>query len=521
MNDIFLGIDSSTQSCKVVCIDLKKNTIPYVDVVQYDRELPIYNTRNGVIQTDQKGLSEANPLMWIDALHLLFKRMQKSGFPIAEIRAISVSGQQHGLVSLDAHGNPTRIKSKLWNDYSTSDECEILTARFGGEQKMIQAIGNTQRPGYTAGKIFHMYRHEPSKAIKTSTFFLVHNYINWFLTGGKQGGIRVMEPGDTSGMALKHPAQKKWSGRLCNLIAPDLIGKLPPVKPSDEMIGKISIELVHRYGFSKECWIDAGSGDNMYGAVGTGNIKPGIVTISLGTSGTAYTIFKEPYVDPEGEIASFADSTGQYMPLLCVSNMANGYNYLLEKYKLSHQDFDRIINKIPAGNGGKILFPWYTGERTPDLPNAVPVYWGFGLSDFEKPLICRAVLEGHILNLYDGFKRMPVSAREIRLTGGLSQSESWCQTIADIFNLPTVPIAGEGAALGAAIHAAWVFHKKENKKFPLQTLTDSFVKVNESRRKHPINAKHYQKIKNAYHEISLRLRTKTGSCDPFKEMSNL
>jgi xylulokinase len=287
------------------------------------------------------------------------------------------------------------------------------------------------------------------------------------------------------------------------------------------MIGKISSQLVEKYGFYENCRIDAGSGDNMYGAVGTGNIKPGIVTISLGTSGTAYTILDEPYVDVEGEIASFADSTGRFMPLLCVSNMANGYNRVLEMYNLSHQEFDKILKQTPAGNDGKILFPWYMGERTPDLPDAAPVYWGFALNEFKMPRLCRAVLEGHILNLFDGYRKMPVKAEEIRLTGGLSQSEAWSQTIADIFASQTVPIEGEGAALGAAIHAAWVYLKRDDSEFSLENLTNIFVKVDESRRKFPTNVDIYDKIKNAYHEISLRLRKKISDLDPFKELLNL
>ncbi len=183
-NSYFLGIDSSTQGCKVVCIDAKKGGILYVDAVNYDRDLPEYNTKEGVLRTGEKNLSEAPPDMWLDALHLLFNRMKNNGFPMARIRAISVSGQQHGLVCLDAEGNLTRPTSKLWNDYSTSTECEMLTEQVGGVSEMIEEIGNSQRPGYTAGKLYHLYRHEPQGASMSSTFFLVHNFINWFLTCG-------------------------------------------------------------------------------------------------------------------------------------------------------------------------------------------------------------------------------------------------------------------------------------------------------------------------------------------------
>ncbi len=516
MASFFLGIDSSTQGCKFVVINTDNDDVEYVDSVQYDTDLPKYNTKNGVIIQEDSNISEADPNMWIDALHHLFQKMLDKNFPVSQIRAISVSGQQHGLVALDAEGNITRKTSKLWNDFSTVEECEILTEKIGGTEKMIAEIGNTQRPGYTAGKIFHIYRREPEIARKTTTFFLVHNFINYFLTGGKNGGARVMEPGDVSGMALRHPAADEWSQKVCRIISPDLIEKLPPVKSAGEMIGKISQELVNKYGFPGDCQIDAGCGDNMYGAVGTGNIQPGIVTISLGTSGTAYTIFNEPYVDPDGEIASFCNSTGKYLPLLCVSNMANGYNRILSQFNLNHESFTNILAETPPGNDGKLLFPWYTGERTPNLPNARPVYWGFSLADFHKPVLCRAVLEGHILNLYDGYRKMPVQTKEIRLTGGLSRSDAWRQTIADIFAVETVPVAGEGTALGAAIHAAWSYFRRNRPEFGLKSLTSRFVKPDEAKRKIPQNAAAYAKLKEVYHEISLRLRTKIGTVDPFK-----
>lgn len=521
MTPIFLGIDVSTQGCKVLCIDPAAGETTYLAGVNYDTDLSEYRTLNGAIKTEDAALSESDPNMWIDALHLLFRKMTAERFPMERIRGIAVSGQQHGLVSLDIDGNLTRNSSKLWNDYSTQAECDLLTEKLGGTAAMIRAVGNSQRPGYTAGKIFHMYRHESAAAARTSTFFLVHNFINWYLTGGKKGGVRVMEPGDVSGMALRHPAASEWSQEVCKAISADLVGKLPPVKPADEMIGYISAELIDRYGFSADCQIDAGNGDNMYGAVGTGNITPGIVTISLGTSGTAYTVFDQPYVDPDGEIAAFCDSTGKFLPLLCVSNLANGYNQILQQFDLSHADFTRVISETPPGNRGRMIFPWFSGERTPDLPNANPVYWGFGLEDFTMPVLCRAVLEGHLLNLYDGYRKMPVNASEIRLTGGLSQSDAWRQTIADIFETETVPVAGEGAALGAAVHAAWVYFKQQDPAYPLQALTDQFVKTEESARKKPRHTDTYRHLKSAFSEISQRLRQRSGKANPFQIFQEL
>ena len=514
MDGLYAGLDVSTQSTKLVVVDLGSSSVVFVDVVNYDTDLPQYRTKNGVRQDQPEGVSESDPLMWIEAVDTVFFNLKKSDVPVEQIRCISVSGQQHGLVSIDADGNLTRPVSKLWNDFSTLEECQIMTDKIGGDESMINEVGNTQRTGYTAAKIFHMVRHEPENYAKTATLFLVHNYINFYLTGG----VRAMEPGDGSGMALWHPGTRQWSKSVIEGIAADLASKLPEILPSDQSIGTISSDLSRRFGFDANCKIDAGSGDNMYGAVGTGNVEPGIVTISLGTSGTAYTMMPEPYIDPKGEIAAFCDSTGHWLPLLCVSNLANGYNEILKTGDIGHDQFNAIVSQVPAGNEGRILIPWYVGERTPDVPKASPVYFGFGLDDFTQEKLCRAVVEGHILNLYDGFRRMPVEAREIRLTGGLSKSAVWCQTIADIFETEVVPVEGEGAAVGAALHAAWVW-QKENENgsdMPLSELVAPFVIFDETRRTKPDgkNVAIHRKQKDLFTALSARIRG-VGGGDPF------
>ncbi len=512
MKRLFAGLDVSTQSCKLVVINPAEKKIEFVVSVNYDHDLPQYNTFNGVIQTQPEGVSESDPRMWIDAVNMVFEQLKESDVPQNQIYSISVSGQQHGLVALDEKGNLTRPTSKLWNDFSTSEECEILTEKVGGRRAMIEEVGNAQRTGYTASKIFHFFRHEREQYDKTATFFLVHNYVNWYLTGG----ARVMEAGDTSGTALWHPGKRRWSQKVINAIDPSLKDKLPEVKSSAQSIGKISSGLARRFGFNRQCTIDAGSGDNMYGAIGTGNIEPGVVTISLGTSGTAYSFTEEPFIDSEGDIAAFCDATGHYLPLLCVSNLANGYNILLKQYQITHEEFNQIVGKTPAGNRGRILIPWYEGERTPDVAQAAPLYFGFGLNDFKPEILTRAVLEGHVLNLYDGFRRMPVKPREIRLTGGLSKSEIWVQTIADVFEADAVPVRGEGAALGAAIHAAWVWFKEHGYKTELKELTESFVLLDETRRKSPVeeNVQTYRRMKKLFHALSARMRGVPAE-DPF------
>ncbi len=515
MEGLFAGLDISTQSCKLVVIDTREQAAVYVDAVNYDDDLPHYGTRDGTVQGLGPGVSESDPLMWIEAVRLLFERLASDPqIDQRRIRAIAVSGQQHGLVALDAGGNLARPFAKLWNDFSTAEECELLTERVGGAERMIAEVGNTQRTGYTAPKILHLKRHEPRAYTRATTLFLVHNYVNWWLTDG----VAVMEPGDTSGTALWSPVTGAWSKEVLDAIDPGLADKLPPVSPSDASIGTIAPNLAEAYSLSLDCVIDAGSGDNMYGAIGTGNVAPGIVTVSLGTSGTAYTFLEEPYVDPEGEIAAFCDSTGHHLPLLCVSNMANGYDAVVERFGMDHEAFDAVIDATEAGNGGRLLVPWYTGERTPDLPHAAPLYFGFGIGEFTKAVLSRAVLEGHVLNLWSGFRRLPVQPAVIHLTGGLSRSASWCQMIADVFEVETVPIEGEGAALGAAIHAAWVWGKEHEHEVPLAELAAPFLVLDAARRRTPTarNVEHYRILRRLYQALSDRVRGLPSDDDPFE-----
>ncbi len=347
---LFAGLDVSTQSCKAVVIDPERGEVSHVDRIEYDRDLPHYGTEEGAVAGLGKGVSESDPRMWLEAVEILLGRLGEAGVAADRVHCVSVSGQQHGLVALAADDTLARSRAKLWNDFSTAEECRILTEAVGGAEAMIAEVGNTQRTGYTAPKVLHLRRHEPQLYDRTRTLLIVHNYINWHLTGGPDGGVAVMEPGDTSGTALWHPGKKTWSRKVLDAIDPELLQKLPPIGPADRTIGNIGATLAARFGLPPDCRVDAGCGDNMYGAVGTGNFEPGMITVSLGTSGTACTVLDEPFIDPTGEIAAYCDSTGRYLPLLCVSNMANGYNAVLERYGLSHEEFDVIVKRTPPAS---------------------------------------------------------------------------------------------------------------------------------------------------------------------------
>ena len=448
----YLGIDVSTQGAKLVVLDYEKREAICTEAVQYDNDLKEFGTLNGAVGGRPQGVAESDPRMWLAAVDILLGRFAKSGLDGSLVRAINVSGQQHGLVALDAAGNLTRPYAKLWNDVSTVAQCQELTREMGGDEAMIAAVGNVQKPGYTAGKILHFKQEDPAAFARTTTFFLVHNYINFYLTGG----VREMEPGDLSGMALWHPQRGQWSKRLLDVIDPALAQKLPPVQGSARFIGTIAPTLAARFGINPHCKIDAGSGDNMCGAIGTGNISPGVLTVSLGTSGTAYGFSDHFHASADGEVAGFADATGHFLPLVCVANLAVGYNHLLQMHQLTHEEFDQMASARPVGNRGRMLVPWFVGERTPDLPDAAACWFGFNLDDFTPQVMARAIVEGHVMNLYAAALKLPSAAQRIHLTGGLAKSRAFRQAIADFFGAEVVPVQGEGAALGAAMHAAWL-----------------------------------------------------------------
>lgn len=510
-SDLFMGLDLSTQGLKLLVIDEGRGDIVWEDGLTFDRDLPHYNTELGVVRDLPEGTSESPPAMWGEALRLLLARIA-TRVDAKSIRAIAVGGQQHGLVALDEKGCLARERAKLWNDHSTSTEAEELTRRLGGRGAVIEEVANTMRPGYTAPKIYHLKLHEPEIYARSSVFLLPHNYLNYILSGCKK-----MEYGDASGTALWDPVTRRWSKKVVEAIGEELWEKLPEVLPPDRPIGNISTAVAERFGLNPGCLVDAGSGDNMYGAVGTGNVRLGILTLSLGTSGTAYTVLEEPFVDPEGEIACFCDSTGAYLPLVCVTNLAGVYDRVLQFYGIGREEFESLAASEWPGAGGRLILPWYEGERTPDVPWGCSVYFSFDPEDFIPEKICRSVMDGLLLNLEMGCARLPAEAKEIRLTGGLSRSPVWRQAIADIFDLPCVPAQREGVALGAAIHAAWVWHRNRGDEVELEDLCRTFVSLAEEERAKPDKrtVPRYTLLRRCFASLSLRVRGLPSPEDPF------
>lgn len=440
---IHLGIDSGTQSTKALALDLDRG-----------RVVATARAPHALIPGLPPGHFEQHPRDWAAALDAVLAELAASLGPARRrVRSIGVSGQQHGFVPLDAKGRVIR-PAKLWCDTSTTAECALLTQRLGGQKAVLRATGLPFLPGYTAPKILWLKRREPAHYRRLRHVLLPHDFLNFHLTG-----TYFMEPGDASGTALLDIRRRRWSPAALAAIDQNLEQFLPPLSPSHAPAGTLLPAHARRLGLPADVIVSAGGGDNMMAAIGTGTVAPGVLTASLGTSGTLFARSDRPLVDPRGDIAAFCSSDGAWLPLLCTMNMTSVTESFRSLLHLDVRAFDLAASSAPPGSGGLLLLPYLAGERTPNLPLASGVLHGLTPSSLNPSLLARAALEGVSLNLNHGLRRLlalGLLPGEIRLTGGGAQSPFWRQLLADILNLPVVAmLAAEGAALGAALQSAW------------------------------------------------------------------
>jgi len=470
---IVLGIDCGTQSLKTIALDWENGEI-----------LASATRAYGLVAGLPQGSMEQEPTWWTDAaLGTLTEVIASLGGLAGRIAAIGVSGQQHGLVALDSAGTPVRA-AKLWCDTSTAPQCAEITAHFGGEAEIISRVGNAMLPGYTAPKILWLRQNEPENWARTACVLLPHDYLNFWLTGE-----RAMEFGDASGTALLDIRERAWSGETLDFIAPDLREKLPTPRSSLHPIGTLRPDLAAALGLSHTPLVSAGGGDNMMGAIGTGNVRGGVVTASLGTSGTLYAFSENPVVDPAGEIAGFCDSTDHWLPLLCTMNVTLVTELTRDLFSWDHASLDAAAATVPPGADGLLLLPYLNGERTPNLPHGKGVLYGLTVKNFSREHLARAAIEGVTLGLGYGLRRLRelgVVPGEIRLTGGGSNSAVWRRICADLFGVPTVCLrSGQGAALGAAIQAGWAAATESGSDESLDDTCIRLAAVDESTRVEP------------------------------------
>jgi len=293
-----------------------------------------------------------------------------------------------------------------------------------------------------------------------------------------------MEYGDASGTGLLDIRSRRWNKEAVEAIGDDLFEKLPPLTHSREPVGDIHKNIADRLGLGSVL-IASGGGDNMMGAIGTGNTTPGVCSLSLGTSGTVYSYFEEVFADPEGEIAAFCDSTGGWLPLLCTMNVTNTTEHLKSLLGLSNEELEKAASLCPAGAGRLTFLPFMSGERVPVLPDGRGVLFGMTGHNMTASHMARAFMEGTILNLGYGFGRMRklgLQPTEIRATGGGANSRTWLQITADVFQTPVVTLhESEAAAFGAAIQSIWNWHHTNGETLKISDLTDQLVKLQPER----------------------------------------
>jgi xylulokinase len=502
---LFIGIDSGTQSTKAVVLDLKARR------VIADARVP-----HQLIKGLPVGHMEQHPADWTAALDRVIREVvSQIGSAASQVRGIGVSGQQHGFVPLDAGGEVIR-PAKLWCDTSTIAECDLITRRLGGPKAALRRTGNLILPGFTAPKILWLKRHEPANFRRLRHVLLPHDYLNFHLTGNYH-----MEYGDASGTALLDVRRRMWSREALQAIDRRLGEWVPDLSPPDRPSGVLRPELASRYGLPAGVIVSAGGGDNMMGAIGTGNVTPGVVTASFGTSGTIYARASQPIIDPEGEIAAFCSSDGGWLPLLCTMNVTTVTEQVRTLFGLDHDAMAKAAAATPAGSDGLILLPYLAGERTPNVPAGSGVLFGLNSRTLTAPHLARAAMEGVTLGMNYGLRRLAklgVKPREIRVTGGGAKSAVWRQLMADIFGVPVVAmVEDESAALGGALQAAWTVDRVAGRKTKLAALTQAVVSVNKSSRCVPdrARARHYARLQVLQDRLSADLR------DLFREHRSL
>lgn len=459
---LVLGLDVGTQSVKLLAYD------PQARQIVAGAAQPLDLAEGG------DGSREQRAEWWIDALRACFAALDPA--LRAQVTAIGVSGQQHGFVPLDRAGN-VLAPAKLWCDTSTSAECERIMDAVGGPQRCVELAGNPILAGYTASKLPWTRDHRAQAYAELATILLPHDYVNFWLTGE-----RFMEHGDASGTGWLDVRRRDWSDEMLAATDPDrdLHECLPPLVPADAIF-PILPAIADALGLPRAVRVAAGGGDNMMAAIGTGNVVPGVLSMSLGTSGTLFAHADRPMVDADGRWAAFCDSTGGWLPLICTMNCTVATEAIAGLCGFASRDGDALLAGTRPGADGLLMLPFLNGERTPDLPNGRGSLFGMTGGNLTTANLYRAAMEGAVYSLKNGFDALTDAGlrfESIRLTGGGSRSQIWRQMVADVFELPVeVPEQAEGAAFGAALQALWALAREDDPDADLGVLAAAHVRM--------------------------------------------
>uniref|UniRef100_A0A383V639 glycerol kinase n=1 Tax=Tetradesmus obliquus TaxID=3088 RepID=A0A383V639_TETOB len=432
MAPLYLGLDVGTQGVKAVVYDSKLKQIVGRGAQPW-----------AILESTVPGRAEQHPTTWVEGT-IAAAKQALSAVDRSAVKAVAVSGQQHGMVALAADGSVLR-PAKLWCDTESAPEAAELS----------QKLGYTVVPSFTSTKLLWLQRHEPEVWSRLAAVLLPHDYMNYWLTG-KQ----VTEAGDASGTGLLDVAQRCWDARLVAMIDDKLAGCLQRIIGPDESVGTVLPEVADLLGLGHDVVVAPGSGDNAMSALGSGITQPGELVVSLGTSATLFGVSGQPIIDPSCAVCPFCDATGAWLPLICTLNCTVPAEEVITAFGISHEQATALAEKEPAGSGGVSFLPYLVGERTPNWPDSSGAVVGLRPGLLKPGVLYRAALEGATLSLAAALSRatdLGLVPKELRLVGGGSKNALWRQIVADVFQLPVkLPLEAESAALGAALQAAAV-----------------------------------------------------------------
>ena len=423
---IIAGVDSSTQSVKVVLRDAHTG-----ELVRQGRA------------THPDG-TEVDPTLWKLALDAAIK----DAGGLDGVEAISIAGQQHGMVALDNNGQVIR-PALLWNDTRSAQAAQDLNSEEGGNAEIARKVGSVLVASFTATKLRWMADHEPENAAKVASVALPHDWLSWQLQGAKDFSQLFTDRSDASGTGYFDPTTSHYREDILRLaLRHDLELTLPRIIAPDKFGGTTTGGIP----------IAAGAGDNAGAALGV-QAQPGDVVVSLGTSGTAFAVSDTPTHDATGAVAGFADASGRYLPLVCTLNAARIMDAATRILGKTHDEVGSLALTAKPGANGLTLLPYFEGERTPNRPDATGVFAGMNLNNSNPADIARAMIEGMLAGLadaVDALVALGVNVNRILLIGGAAKNPAIPTIASALFGREVlVPPAGEYVADGAAKQAAW------------------------------------------------------------------
>ena len=465
---LYLGLDSSTQSLTAILLeaDDRHRRVVFESSISFDEAFPKYGTRHGVLPNSDQVTAVSPPLLWVDALESMMERLSKTGLDLSHLTAISGSAQQHGSVYLNAVARSglaaleasrplaeqiepmlARPVSPIWMDSSTSAECAEIEAAVGGDRALAQHTGSRAFERFTAAQIRKFSKNDAEAYASTDRIHLVSSFLASLLIGAHA----PMDPGDGSGMNLMDLAACQWWQPAVDSTAGGLSAKLPPVTRASAVLGTLSPYWQKRFGLPAARVI-AWSGDNPCSLVGVGLVREGRLAISMGTSDTVFGLMREPRVDKTGTGHVFGSPTGDYMGLTCFKNGSLARERIRDRFGLSWPSFSDILRRTPAGNGGRIMLPWFEPEITPTV--LYPGVRRFGVSENDVDANVRGVIEAQQLAMALHSRWMDVEVDSIHATGGAAANRDILQVMADVFGAVVYQLqVGNSAALGAALMA--------------------------------------------------------------------